>query len=95
MNYAKRIQRDGRRERQRAHINKTVGSRPDAGIFLPQRRMNQIRWEQSIMHSIARREGVTVTTTRRFDCSCGSIGCLGNIIDSTLRRRRKERQKAK
>jgi len=58
-------------ERRRRHIQ-------DGGrAFLPQSRMRQIRWEEAVTLSRAKREGKPVSSLRHFDCHCGSIECLG------------------
>ncbi len=51
--------------------------------FLPQWRMRQIRYEQSILNSQLKREGKNPTKvhTARSDCSCGHIECQGVIIE--------------
>jgi hypothetical protein len=39
--------------------------------------MRQIRWEEAVTLSRAKREGKPVSSLRHFDCHCGSIECLG------------------
>lgn len=57
--------------RRRAHIDR--GER----AFLPLVRMRQIRWEESVAHSQARRRGLEEYKLEHGDCHCGSIECLG------------------
>lgn len=45
-------------------------------VFLPQWRMRQIRWEEAVMNSVAKRENLIGTLHHGF-CGCGSIGCQG------------------
>lgn len=56
-------------ERVRAHVD--AGGR----LFVPGWRMRQGRWEASVEHARAKREGRTATMTFR-SCDCGSIHCL-------------------
>lgn len=58
-------------ERRRAHIDR--GER----AFLPLTRMREIRWEECVARSLARREGLADHALVHHDCHCGSIGCLG------------------
>jgi hypothetical protein len=39
--------------------------------------MAEIRWEESIAYSEAKRDGMKDPIIRHRDCHCGSIGCLG------------------
>lgn len=91
MNDAKREQRHlGKYYRTRRHIRDVKGERwhrQDVGVFLPQWRMRQIRWEEALMHAQAKREGKRVGDTYRFDCRCGSDECIGNIMARTLVKR--------
>lgn len=63
--------------RKRQHIQNTHGK-----VFLPQSRMREIRWEESVRYSQLKREGDDKEQycIERFDCSCGYIGCLGQPI---------------
>lgn len=58
------------------HINYGSGR-----VFLPQWRMREIRHEESIRLSRLKREGKKAGSTWQFDCQCGSISCLGNILN--------------
>jgi hypothetical protein len=65
-------------ERLRKHIHDANGN-----VFLSQERMSRIRWEQSVRASCLKRKGKHIKdkSSRRFDCTCGSEDCLGNIVD--------------
>jgi hypothetical protein len=43
-------------------------------VFLPQRRMRQIRFEEAVLSSQVKREGLT-GQLHHMDCSCGAITC--------------------
>lgn len=43
-------------------------------VFLPQSRMRQIRFEEAVLHSIVKREGLK-GELHHLDCQCGSIYC--------------------
>ena len=43
-------------------------------VFLPQSRMRQIRFEEAVLNSIVKREGLK-GELHHMDCSCGSIYC--------------------
>ena len=45
-------------------------------VFLPRKRMNQIRWEESVVNSAMKRQGITDPVIRHRNCGCGSIECL-------------------
>jgi hypothetical protein len=45
-------------------------------VFLPDWRMRQIRWEESVARAKARREGLVDVVVSHGDCHCGSVGCL-------------------
>lgn len=81
MNFAKRIERiNGKLNRIYNKINGPTSRRgSDSGVFLPQWRMRQIRWEQSVVNRRLKEEGMIPVESIRIDCSCGSIACLGNI----------------
>lgn len=44
--------------------------------FLPQERMREVRWEESVALSQARRAGIAEYMLRHMDCHCGSVSCL-------------------
>jgi hypothetical protein len=57
--------------RRAAHIS-------DGGrAFLPQARISEIRWEESLARAAAKRLGVDDPVLVHLNCHCGSIGCLG------------------
>lgn len=57
---------------------------------MPLSRMRQIRWEECVVRSMAKKEGIEDPIICHFDCRCGDIECLGTPIDSTPRRRKKK-----
>ena len=58
------------RERKRAHIDRCERA------FLPLWRMREVRWEESVARSEAKRAGLTEYRIEHGDCHCGSISCL-------------------
>lgn len=56
--------------RTRAHIDRAERA------FIPPERMREVRWEESVAHSKAKRAGITEYKLMHHDCHCGSIGCL-------------------
>lgn len=54
--------------------------------------MRHIRWEESVVRSMCKREGVDDPVIMHFDCHCGSIECIGTPVDNTPRRRKKEKK---
>jgi hypothetical protein len=57
--------------RRRAHIDRAER------VFLPEERMRQIRWEESVAHSQAKQRGIEEYKLVHMDCHCGSVECLG------------------
>lgn len=59
-------------ERKRRHI------RNGGRAFLPQWRMREIRWRESVQRSYAKREPSAVAKKMTHtNCQCGDIDCLG------------------
>jgi hypothetical protein len=58
------------KERQKRHLRK------GGSLFIPQWRMREIRWEESVANSIINREKRKAKLIH-FSCSCGSLSCLG------------------
>ena len=70
-----------RRALKRVDLDRT-GAEPEyesgRGVFIPQWRMRQIRWEDSLVNSQRRRLGLSKETGHdRMTCSCGSMECVG------------------
>ena len=59
-----------RTDRRRMH--KLMGGR----VFIPPERMGQIRWEESVLRSMDKREGVSSRIVHDA-CGCGATACLG------------------
>lgn len=58
-------------------------------VFLPQWRMRQIRFEEAVLNSIVKREGLT-GTLHHMDCRCGSIYCKATPYIPTVKDARPE-----
>lgn len=66
-------------ERKRRHISDHWGK-----AFIPQSRMRQIRWEESVIQSRSRREGNPNPVIRHDGfCCCGNIGCVAQPRNHT------------
>lgn len=46
-------------------------------MFISQRRMREIRWEESVLRGRLAREGDAGATVTHSTCHCGSVGCVG------------------
>ncbi len=73
--------KDGRNRRIAKHMTKHRRHNGESsGVFLPQWRMRQIRWMDSVQRSWFKRKGQAVTGGRAFSCGCGLISCEGHIL---------------
>lgn len=72
------------------HARKRRRLADGGNVFIPQWRMRQIRWEESIAHARARRRNEKAEIFH-LTCHCGSLECIANPVDMVAVRRFNER----
>ena len=71
-------------DRQAQHIHR------GQGIFIPLWRMRKIKFEEAVVRSRAKREGISDPIIQHFTCCCGSLDCIAEPYDATPRRKKQK-----